>query len=498
MDKGIGTSVAKNTTVMLGAQLLTWVSSFVLLMFLPRYLGSADYGRLYLAMSIAMILGIIIDFGGNYLIPKEVAKEKKSTPNIMVSYIGVRSILWVFCMAILLLFSWFVEYSATVLILIGILGFSKLWEGVIKAIKSCFQGHEMMEYPSIGQIAQKVFVAAIAVSALIFGAGPITIAIIMVMGAVLNLVICLKFVPIIVDNLPKFNFDISLNLVRNSIPYFLWSIFAVIYYRVDAVMLSTLSTEQVVGWYGGAYRFFDIVMFLPSIFTTVIFPVFSRLSAEGDEQLTDTFQRSLRYMVLTAVPMTILFLFFSEDIIHLFYGLDEYEPSIIILQIFAPGIVLVYIDFILGSYILATDKQRVWAIIGFTAILLNVGLNYGMIPYADQLWGNAGIGAAISTLLTELFILIGAFVLLPGKYFSGLKISLPFKAIAGGIAMATMIYLLKSMMVFWPILAALGLFVYASFAVGSGMITKAELQFGKEFFSRQNLRSFLKAKGEQI
>lgn len=498
MDKEIGTSVAKNTTVMLGAQGITWISSFVLLMFLPRYLGSADYGRLYLAISIAMILSIIIDFGGNYLIPKEVAQEKRRTSKILISYIGVRTLIWGICMAGLLLFSWFAEYSQTVLILIIILGISKLWEGAVKAIKSCFQGHEMMEYPSIGQIAQKVFVSVIAVTALLMGAGPITVAVIMAIGVILNLALCLKFVPKIMERLPEFRINISIDLVKSSIPYFLWSIFAVIYYRIDAVMLSMFSTEQVVGWYGGAYRFFDVVMFLPSIFTTVIFPIFSRLSADGDEKLNDTFQRSLRYMILTGIPMAILFFAFSEQIIRLFYGLEEYGPSVLVLQVFAPGIVLVYIDFILGSTILATDKQRIWAAVGFAAILLNIGLNYVMIPYADQLWGNAGIGAAITTLATELFIMIGAIILLPGKYFSGLSISLPVKAAMCGIVTMGLVRIMDGMEIFWPIQIAASLGAYLGMAVGLGMITSTELQFGREFFERQNLKSFLTAKGEKL
>ena len=72
----IGKSVAQNMYVMFGAQVVTWGSSFLLLYFLPRYLGPEDFGRLYLALSIKMILGLFIDFGGNYLIPKEVARSR--------------------------------------------------------------------------------------------------------------------------------------------------------------------------------------------------------------------------------------------------------------------------------------------------------------------------------------------------------------------------------------------------------------------------------------
>lgn len=498
MDNEIGTSVARNTTVMLGAQAVTWVSSFVLLLFLPRYLGSADYGRLYLAISTAMILSIVIDFGGTYLIPKEVSRRKEKTPRILASYLGLRAAVWVAAMAGLMLFCWLAGYSQTIFWLMAVLGISKLFEGAAKAIKSCFQGHELMEYPSLGMIAQKVFTAGAAVAALLLGADSLTIAIIMAVGVVLNLVVCAGYMPKIVASVPRLDMSVSLDLVRTSIPYFLWSMFSVIYYRVDAVMLSLFSGEQVVGWYGGAYRFFDVAMFLPNILTTVLFPIFSKLSLEGGGRFNDTFRRSLRFVILFGIPVSCLFFFYAHNIIDLFYGLGEYAPSATVLQIFAPGIMLVYIDFILGSSILATDKQRLWAGIGFAAILVNVGLNWVMIPWSGAAWGNGGIGAAVTTLATEAFILVSALLILPSRKFRGLSSALAGKALAGAGAMAATIWLLGVWNVPWIAQAVLSVAVYFTVAAATGMIRHSELQFIRKFIGSYELTSILKPKSEQL
>lgn len=482
---------------MFGAKAITWLSGFVLLLFLPRYLGSARYGQLYLAISIGMILSIVIDFGGNFLIPKEVARDKEKTPHILMSFLGFRTIIWASCMGVLVLFAFLVDYSPTVKWLIFILGISKLWEGGVKAIRSCFQGHEMMEYPSMGMIAQKVFVAAAAVAALFLGAGPITIAIIMAAGVLVNLAACLKFVPNIIDAFPGFQFEVPWSLVKTSLPYFLWSIFGVIYYRIDTVMLSMFTSESVVGWYGGAYRFFDVIMFLPSIFTTVIFPIFSKLKSE-QEELSDTFQRSLKYMMLCGVAMATCYFLFAEDIVRLFYGLDEYGPSVLLLQIFAPGVILVYIDFIMGSTIMATDKQRTLAWVGLIAILLNVGLNYVGIPYAQMMWDNGGIGAALTTIVTELFIMASVFGLLPGKYFRGFRISLPARCILSGMVMFGSIWVLDSLQIYWMLQAILGLLVYLGCSVLFDVITPKERRFFKEFFYEYQPFAILKPNQEQI
>ncbi len=497
MNREISESFAKNTTIMLAAQSITWVASFVLLVFLPRYLGSEDYGRLYLAVSMGMMISIVIDFGGNYLIPKEVAKSKEKTPGILVSYLGVRTILWLLCMGCLLLFSYLVDYSRTVTLLILILGISKLWEGGTKAIRSCFQGYEKMEYPSLGVIAEQVFVALFAVSALLMGAGSLQVALIMAVGAFINMVICAVFLPRIVRRLPKFRIDTSVRLLKQSLPYFMWSIFAVIYYRIDAVMLSVLTSDSVVGWYGGAYRFFDIVMFLPVIITTVAFPIFSRLQSERGEELATTFQKSLKFVLMAAIPVSVLFFFFSEQMVSFFYGLDEYGPSVIILQIFSLGILLIYVDFILGSAILATDRQRAWAFVGFSAILLNIGLNYLMIPYTDIHMGNGGIGAAISTLITELFIMIAALLMLTRNHFRHFDIMEPVKAGVSGILMAGAIWMMNVAELHWVLQAAAGTGFYLILVRSLKVIRNEEIEFLEYFFTWEKMKSILPVRNQE-
>lgn len=491
MNDRIETSVAKNVTVMMGAQGITWLSSFILMIFLPRYLGSQNYGRLYLAISVGMIISIIIDFGGNYLIPKEISRSKSITGDILVSYLGIRFVIWAFCMAGLVLFSIAAGYSRITVELIMILGFSQLWVGGMRAIKSTFQGHEMMEYPSVGVIVEKVFVAVFAVSSLLMGAGPIIIAVFMTLGSILDFLICYKFTSRIIKSFPRFKWSTSVNLVKGSLPYFMWAVFAVVYYRIDAVMLSIMTSSQTVGWYGGAYRFFDMVMFLPSIFTTVIYPVFSRLWDQKDNRFENSFHKSLKFIIITALPISILFFVFAPNIIDLFYGLKEYGPSVLILQVFAPGIILVYIDFILGSTIMATNRQKRWAYVGFVAMLINVAINFFLIPYAQARWGNGGIGAAMATLLTECFVLISASIMIPGSYFENFRVSDTLKCVLSGLVMAISLWYMQSAHIFWVAEALIAVTVYGLGLYFSNAFSERERAFARKFFTIRNLKNFL-------
>ncbi len=104
---------------------------------------------------------------------------------------------------------------------------------------------------------------------------------------------------------PKVNWRDITTQVKEGLPYFLLAIFGTIYYRIDSIMLSKMVPEPVVGWYGGAYRLFDMLNFFPVIFTTAIFPVLSRLWGREEQAHKRTTQRSLEFMILIGIPVSI-------------------------------------------------------------------------------------------------------------------------------------------------------------------------------------------------
>lgn len=491
----IGQSVAQNMSVMFGAQVVTWGSSFLLLYFLPRYLGPEDFGRLYLALSIKMILGLLIDFGGNYLIPKEVARSKKKGKIILSSYIMFRAVLWVLSIGLILLFSNLLGYSQHVHLLILILVIAKLWEGGSSALNAYFEGLEKMEYPSIGKIVEKVFVAIFAIGALLLGADSIGVAVVMTIGALLNLIVIYWYSRRVVRI--RFNFDPKIfSLLRSGMPFFLFSLFSVIYYRIDAVMLASFTSDEVTGWYGGAFRFFDIVMVLPLLYKTAIFPVFSKLWDNKEGVLESTVGHSMRLMIILGIPVAALIYIFAEPIIQFFMGLEGYASSIIILQIFALSIPFIYIDIILGSALMgAANKQKAWAVTGLIAIFINISANSLLIPYTQQAFLNGGIGAAIATLFTEIFVMVSAFYLLPKDYLQTFKSSYIIKPVLATIFMVLPVLLLLSYTgLYWMIILFLATVIYISALFLLKTFNKVELKIITVFFSesRQNILAHIK------
>lgn len=461
-SRPLGRSMGRNLSVMMVAQLFTWVSSFVLLLYLPRYLGSVEYGRLFVALSIREILSIVIDYGGSHLIPKVVAREPHRRRQVVRTYALVRAAIWAGCSVTLALAAWWLQASEWMVRLVAVLLVANLAESLSRTLRSYFQGLENLERPAAAQIAERVTVAAFAVGVLLLGGGSLQVAMVMAAGTVLHLAVLMGISwPLLRSqgilgaprpgeteppeagtpdaDLPKAGTPANGSLenappkrppapstpsetsLASGMPYFLWSVFSILYFRVDALMLGSMAEERVTGWYGGAYRFFDAVMVVPALYRLAVYPVLARLMSDPQASggLGSTLERSLRLIVVLSVPLAVTVWFLAPEIIGFFMGIGEYAPSVPILRIFALAIPLMFADFILTSALLAAaDRQRAWAAVGLAAVALNVALNLALIPYTQQHMGNGGLGAAVATLATELFILGSAIRLMPAGWLS--------------------------------------------------------------------------------
>jgi O-antigen/teichoic acid export membrane protein len=490
MSREIATSIARNATVMMGSQVVTWVSTFILMVFLPRYLGSEEYGRLYLAMSVAMIAAVFVDFGGAYYISKEIARDRAQAGVIVSDSIGLRLGLSTLSVLVLFLFSWVAGYSWEVRGLILILGVAKLWEGPLGVLSATFQGFEQMAHRSVVAIVERVFLTIVGVCALLVGGSATTIAVIMAISTLLSCLVGFRRLRRLVPRLPGVQWRKMGDLVRSGVPYLLMAIFAVIYYRINAVMLSLQAPEAVVGWFGAAFRFFDILMFLPSILSMAVFPVLARTARESGT-VSRTTVKSLEITLLAGVPLAVGTFAFADQIIAVLFGATGFAGSVGVLRALAPGLVLVYVDFVLVTALIAMDRQRQWSFVALAAIPVSVALNAVLIPFFQLRAGNGGIGSAIATNMTELCILVAALMLLPRDFFGRTANWQPAKTVVAGACMAGAIAGARALGIPWPVQALVGGLAYCVAVAATRALQPDEIAFVRRSMSIGGIRRLL-------
>ncbi len=488
MNESVAKSLFRNTALMMIAQMATWVTGFLLMIFLPRYLGSARYGHLYLAMSIQLICQWLIDYGGQNYVPKEVSRDRENANHLMVHSAYLRVALWVLSMVATYILCVAAHYPASVTLIVMLLATSNLWTNLTSLLRFCYQGFERMKYPSLAAVAERSFLMITVIPALLLGAQETTVVVLMATSTLLSFAICVKYARELFAF--RFFFDVSVlkRMVREGMPYFLWSLFGVIYYRVDTVMLSMMTPDSVVGWYGAAYRFFDILMFLPSIYSQALYPILTKLSTSQQDSMTNVSQKSLQFLLLAGIPIAVTLIFYSRLIIQILFGLDQFGPSVIDLQIFSLGILLVYVDFVVGGTVLALDKQKQWAFVALAAAIVNIGANFILIPHFQTMSGNGGIGAAIATDVTELFIMCSGIVLLPSGILDRKLVPVIGKGLFSGICMTLCIVAGMHLNIPPVVALCIGSLAYVGTLLVTAVFEPAEMRFFLQTVSVQNLR----------
>ncbi|HMK39436.1 MAG TPA: flippase [Bacteroidota bacterium] len=481
------TRIAKNTSILLFQQVITWASTFLLMLFLPRYLGPVEFGRLYLAQSVRDIFLLFVTFGGNYLVAKSVSREKEKTGQILSDIVAMRLAFAVISIIAMVAFTALAEYPDEVRIMVLVFGLGMLWAGALTTLFGCFMGHELIKYTSVGSIVERVFVSIVAVAAILLGAGGITISIIIVVGTLLNFIILVRYSKIIIPAVPAPQWAGIKQQAKNGVPYFMFTVFSTIYYRIDTLMLEKYSPEAVVGWYGGAFRLFDVWNFFPAILTTTVYPVLSRLWSEGEAQHKRTMHKSLEIMLMVGIPLSFGAIFFAQNIIGLFYGLKAYAPSVVVLQILSAGLIFLYIDMSLGTTLLSSDKQKHMSLISLGAIPLKIGMNYFFIPYFQASSANGGIGSALTTMLTEVCVMTAMLTQLPRGMLSGFRLSVPLKVVFSAGGMIGLLWLGQMAGIPWIGLVVIGPFVFFPLLYAMRTFEPAEQDLIRSMFSREGI-----------
>lgn len=475
--KEVAASIARNTTVMMGSQIITWASSFVLMIFLPRYLGAEDFGRLYFSMSIGGLMGAVISLGiGEYLV-KEVARDRTKAGSFFTNAVALRVVAWVISFVAVI---WYVRLtidSEVTFILVLFAGCATILGSLADLGYRVFQSFERLQYRSAAIVVQQVSAAALCVGLLFLGYGAIAIAAVGVFTTAMAFGVVLMVLPRVVRVDWRIATRAWPGLLRGSFPFFIAMGLSVFYYRVDVMMLSAMTNDKVVGWYGAPYRLFDTLSFFPSIVGTAVFPIMARLWQESRESYTRTAQQTLNVTIVVAVPFAVILAFCARPIISLLFGLEHFSNSIILLQLLAATLPLLYVDYFFGALLSSSDRQRYSPVVAAIALVVNVSLNYFLIPFFQQNYGNGAIGAAITTLLTELAVSGMFFSLLPARCFTHTNIALATKSIAAGGLMGLVIWSMEPWMRYWFLIAPLGIVVYMGMLFFTKAFSRKEFDF---------------------
>lgn len=395
--------IAKNTTVLFVSQIITYVIGFFITIYTVRYLSVEGFGTLSTALALTGIFVVFTDLGLGTLTVREVARDKSLTRKYVGNTTVMKLILSVFTFFLTIATVYIIGYPEQTINVIYIITISFIFNAFSGIFYAIFQSYEKMEYQSVATILNSVVMLIGTLLAIYFKLDVIAFALVYLIANGVNLIYNFviytwKFY------LPKIEVDLAFwkPTIKEALPLSITSIFAIIVFRVDTVMLSIMKGTVAVGFYNAAYRLMEALIFFPAVYTTSIFPFFSSLYVSSQKPLKSAYEKSFKYLTILSLPISVGTTLLADQIILLIFK-TAYTPSILTLQIVIWILPFTFINYILGSLLTSMNKQYTVMKITIACLVLNVGLNLILIPIYSYL------GAAFVTVVTDAFAVVLSF-----------------------------------------------------------------------------------------
>ena len=392
-------NIFENMSWMMASQIITSVAAFVWTIIMARYLGVSDFGIFGTAVSFYAIFAVINDFGISPYIVRSISTDEEQEPKYLgvgLSLKIILTILYFLTVFIALLILGWDNYIVSICLLFAL-------EDAIKAVYTFFympfQAHEKMKYQAISNIIVNVltFLFIVLVTFTDWALWGVAFAYIAanIIAGIYTVIAVKKHI-----FLPKLMFDIdfSKNLIISGIPFALSRLGYTIYYSIDMVMLTQFVGGYFTGLYNSSYKIISVLALFYSIYTAVVFPVMSKLFKDEKSLLNMGFNKSVKYLSLVTIPLSIATLFYAGDVISIIYG-NQYSDSANVLKILIWTVCFLFINGASSLVLEASHKEFSVTKIYAIAALFNVSLNLILIPKYNV------FGASIATVLSEILIL---------------------------------------------------------------------------------------------
>ena len=465
-------TLAKNTTILFVANIISYLLGFFTTIYTARYLGVEGFGVLSLALSLTGIFGVFTDLGLGTLTTREVSRNKSQANK----YIGNTAVMKVFLafltFGLIALVVYILNYPQTVKDVVYLITLSVIFGAFTGIFNSIFQAFEKMEYMSLNIILNAVLMLAGVLTVIYYGLGIIALSSVYFISSGIILILTF-FIYSWKFFLPKIHLDLNFwkPTIKEASFFGLSSILVVIYFYIDSVMLSIMVGNSAVGIYNAAYKLIFVLLFIPTVFVTSIFPLMSQHFESAKNLLKLEYEKSVKYLFAIAMFIFVYGFVFADKIIFIIYG-GSYTASIAALQTLIFVVPIIFITNLFGNILGAINRQKAITIVTGANALLNITLNLILIPKFSY------IGASAATVATEGLGFILMFTYL-SKYFFKISVTQNIlKTIFSSILVLISVYYLK-INVNWITAAVFGLFAYVLLLYAMKIVTKEDIEIFK-------------------
>lgn len=454
--------IAKNTSVLLIAQAISYLLSLFYLMYATRYLGPANYGIITFGIAFIAIFATLADFGLTTITVRDVSRDKELAAKYVINLGVTKILLSIITYGLLALTINIGGYQAETVNVVYILGIYIFFANLNQLFNALFQAWERMELQAIGQVLTAVFmllgvliVVQFKLSLLHYAALIVMVNLFTLLSNLIIIILIQRSIGIKIENiLWQIDWRFCQSILVNAWVLSILPVISQVYFRLDILLLKALKGDADVGLYTAAHGLIEYCTIAPAMLLAAMFPIMCRFYQNESKSLELAIGKSIKYLFILVLPLCLLIMLLADPIVFMVYG-DKFAESVQILRILIWATVFMYVNWVITTTYVATNKQNLYIILIIVILALNFSLNLLLIPLLSYM------GAAISKVATEaLYPVIGMIILYKLGYRLNLK-EIYVAPLIGFIVSGIAVLLLVSINTDKYIVAAIAMIIYS-------------------------------------
>ena len=187
-------------------------------------------------------------------------------------------------------------------------------------------------------------------------------------------------------------------ILKQSFPFAILAMIMAFYNRIDSNMLERLIHDngREAGIYAQSFRLLDAANMVAFLFAGLLLPMFSRM-LKHNESVEALVKTAFTIIMILAIVVAAGCYFYSDQIMSMLYK-NDVEESSAVFKLLMCCFVGISSQYVFGTLLTASGKLKQLNIIAAVGMVINIGLNFIMIPLLNAK------GSAIVSLTTQIFV----------------------------------------------------------------------------------------------
>ena len=386
----------KNAGWLIGGKVAQMVLSLFVGVLSARYLGPANYGLISYAKALMAFFMALCTLGINSVIVKEFLDKPDEQGKALGTALFFRVVSSFCAAAMVIAVSFVIDFGQWTTIMVVALSSISLIFHAFDTINYWFQAHYKSKVTAIAGFIAYVVTAVYRIILLILGKNVYWFALANSVDYIaLGIVLLIAYKKHNGSKL-SVSFQKGKSILSRSYHYILSALMVSIYGHTDKFMLKHMLSESDVGYYATATTICGMWTFVLTAIIDSMYPTIVNAFNKSEKDFKKRNRQLYAIVFYVSAFVSICFLVFGNLAIQILYG-AEYAPAAMPLKVVTWYTAFSFLGVARNAWMVCNNKQKYLKFMYIPAIIINVALNYFLIPPMGA------TGAALASLITQMF-----------------------------------------------------------------------------------------------